>query len=133
MGLVDIDGFKGVNDSYGHLAGDKVLRSLGNIWVSETRDNDVVARYGGDEIAVIFESGINGALDATRRIKKRINGHSYTFTNTNTGETKDVIVTQSIGLASIKDIPEIPLMYGERGADMVASFLINQRKKCGNG
>jgi|TARA_B110000263_G_C14966885_1_gene355190 diguanylate cyclase (GGDEF)-like protein len=50
----DLDGFKLVNDSYGHAEGDKVLRDIGRMMLSEFRNSDVVARLGGDEFCVLL-------------------------------------------------------------------------------
>ena len=54
--LVDLDGLKGINDRYGHRAGDEAIRSLADVIRSELRDSDVGARWGGDEFAVLAPS-----------------------------------------------------------------------------
>ncbi|MDD5390232.1 MAG: diguanylate cyclase [Gallionellaceae bacterium] len=54
LALLDIDHFKTVNDEHGHLAGDRVLKTLANLLRRRIRRSDVVARYGGEEFAVIF-------------------------------------------------------------------------------
>ena len=52
--ILDIDNFKKVNDTYGHMAGDKVLQGIGSTLKTSLRRNDIVARYGGEEFAVII-------------------------------------------------------------------------------
>ena len=51
---LDLDGFKALNDSHGHAAGDAVLRGIGRLLVDQVRESDVVGRLGGDEFAVIL-------------------------------------------------------------------------------
>ncbi|HAH09829.1 MAG TPA: GGDEF domain-containing protein [Alphaproteobacteria bacterium] len=65
-GLVymDLDGFKAVNDHYGHEAGDKVLKAIASTITSHIRATDTAARLGGDEFAVLFTKGDPGALRA---------------------------------------------------------------------
>lgn len=66
--LMDIDHFKNINDTYGHQAGDEILRSLAKIVVEHVRDVDIAARYGGEEFALILPhtNHDNGAILAER-------------------------------------------------------------------
>ncbi|GAC22038.1 diguanylate cyclase [Paraglaciecola arctica] len=74
--MIDLDHFKGVNDKYGHVAGDKVLISLGQLLMQSVRDTDYVGRYGGEEFMVVFsdtdpniiESKMNDILTAFLQI-----------------------------------------------------------------
>jgi diguanylate cyclase (GGDEF)-like protein len=59
--LMDLDGFKGINDRYGHLAGDKALKRIAAILRATTRDSDVVCRIGGGEFVVIMDSDPTGS------------------------------------------------------------------------
>ena len=71
--VVDCDNFKPINDNFGHAFGDKFLQTVANILEEEKRDEDIVARYGGDEFTVILpECDENGALAVANRISKRI-------------------------------------------------------------
>jgi len=52
--LVDIDDFKAINDTYGHLEGDRILAAMGGSFIRLARDSDICCRYGGEEFAVIL-------------------------------------------------------------------------------
>jgi len=71
--LIDIDNFKGVNDSMGHRHGDEVLKAAGDLVRKTVRDHDLVARYGGDEIAVILPDTDQGqARSAAERMLAKV-------------------------------------------------------------
>jgi len=79
--FLDLDGFKGVNDQYGHLAGSRTLSEVGQILLQAVRESDVLARYGGDEFVVVLpETPAAGALVIAERIRKAIEGHTFLAT-----------------------------------------------------
>jgi diguanylate cyclase (GGDEF)-like protein len=70
MVLFDLDHFKGINDTFGHPAGDRVLERVGRVVRQNIRDTDVGARYGGEEFGVILpETGPDGALQTAERLR----------------------------------------------------------------
>jgi diguanylate cyclase (GGDEF)-like protein len=76
--FLDLDGFKSVNDNYGHLAGSRTLTEVGHILVEAVRESDILARYGGDEFVVVLpETPPSGALVIAERIRKAIEGHAF--------------------------------------------------------
>lgn len=93
--LIDIDDFKGVNDTYGHVAGDEVLRGIAPILVASVRDNDVVGRYGGEEFIVyLVHTDSEAASVPAERIRESVASSVFTFSD---GTYR---VTASIGVAS---------------------------------
>ncbi len=76
--FLDLDGFKSINDQYGHLAGSRTLTEVGTILSRSVRETDTIARYGGDEFVVVLpETPAAGALVIAERIRKAI--EDYTF------------------------------------------------------
>lgn len=74
LALIDIDGFKFINDTYGHPVGDKVLQTIANLMRTMVRPNDTVARLAGDEFAlVIFDTDINEAKAISEALLESIN------------------------------------------------------------
>ncbi len=76
--FLDIDDFKQINDTYGHLSGDSVLSTLGRIFRAYLRREDMAARYGGEEFAVL--APLSTRVQAHRmaeKLRKRIAGHSF--------------------------------------------------------
>ncbi len=71
MLLLDIDHFKKINDTYGHYIGDLVLKSLGHLLLKNVRKMDIIARYGGEEIAVIApHTSVPTAVDLAERLRQ---------------------------------------------------------------
>jgi diguanylate cyclase (GGDEF)-like protein len=69
VALIDLDGFKEVNDRRGHAAGDELLVELGHAWAAEMRGSEVLARMGGDEFALLLVADVDAADDALRRMR----------------------------------------------------------------
>lgn len=94
--ILDIDGFKAVNDAYGHLAGDEALRALAALIREEVRPVDEVARYGGEEFAILLpETPGPGALAMAERLRDIIATHPFTA-----APERTVTLTVSIGAAT---------------------------------
>src|SRR5215217_9458856 len=71
--MLDIDDFKNVNDTHGHLQGDLVLREVARVLRESSREIDEPARYGGEEMAVALpQTGLQGAYDFAERVRHRI-------------------------------------------------------------
>lgn len=93
--MTDIDRFKGINDSLGHPAGDFALKEICRAIASIVRREDVAARYGGDEIAILLpETSVTGAVTLGGRIVNAIRSLAVTF------EGKQMPLTISMGIAS---------------------------------
>jgi diguanylate cyclase (GGDEF)-like protein len=76
--LLDLDGFKQVNELYGHLEGDRLLTEVGGALRDEVRDEDAVFRQGGDEFAVIVEEAdVEEAAEVAARIRARIASRGF--------------------------------------------------------
>jgi diguanylate cyclase (GGDEF)-like protein len=94
--LLDIDFFKKINDEYGHRAGDKVLKDIAERIQNVVRATDVVARYGGEEIAIILDNtSYENAFIAAHKVLKIINGEEFEI---RPGFT--IPITASLGVAS---------------------------------
>ncbi|BBO78028.1 hypothetical protein DSCW_54450 [Desulfosarcina widdelii] len=96
--IADLDHFKSVNDTYGHLAGDSVLRSIAKAMVESVRACDHVGRYGGEEFVVVLpNTAIDGAMDMAERIRQTIRRVKFN----NDGE--EFSMTLSVGVAVCHD------------------------------
>lgn len=90
--MIDIDFFKRVNDSYGHAAGDEVLRQFAQILCHATRETDLVARWGGEEFLVICQCSADAAPVLLTRLNKAVRDHSFSLP-----DGKRLQISSSIG------------------------------------
>ena len=102
--MIDIDDFKRINDSYGHLVGDQVLKQIADLLKKSIRSHDLVARYGGEEFAVILpETMEEEAIKVGERIVTTIRDHQFNLIEGSSAERLSV----TVGLASFpKDAEE---------------------------
>jgi diguanylate cyclase (GGDEF)-like protein len=103
LAMIDIDRFKNINDTYGHLVGDSVLKQVVEIMQRNIFSRDVLCRYGGDEFALLLtETSKRGILQAAEKIRKEIDEHIFVF-----GENKEYQhVTISEGLVTFDEVPD---------------------------
>jgi diguanylate cyclase (GGDEF)-like protein len=98
--FLDMDGFKSVNTNYGHLAGSRALVEAANVIRGCARETDVVARFGGDEFALILpDTGREGAVAVAERITERL--RAWMFLES---DGLSLHLTASIGIATLPDI-----------------------------
>jgi two-component system, cell cycle response regulator len=96
--LFDLDNFKQLNDTFGHQAGDQVLKSFAGILKASCRGHDLVARFGGEEFAIILSQTKAAAAHAiAQRIRNRLAKTVFTF------DGRQIQMTVSIGLATCED------------------------------
>ncbi|MCP5109144.1 MAG: diguanylate cyclase [bacterium] len=98
--MIDIDDFKKINDTYGHLSGDLVLKTLSTLIRNSLRNVDLPGRYGGEEFILILpETGKENGVLVAERIRERIEKHTFKTMN---GDP--LTLTISIGLSELSDL-----------------------------
>ena len=94
--MFDLDHFKNINDTYGHIAGDKVLQTVASVVQQNMRTGDVLARYGGEEfIAVLPETGKEKAMELADRLRMQIAGQTIMH------DSKIIRISASFGVAEL--------------------------------
>ena len=96
--VLDLDHFKSVNDTYGHQAGDFVLKETVKVAQSAIRSDDFIGRFGGDEfMVVLWDTSNTNACIVAERIRSKIEKYNFTY------ERKRIPVTVSLGVCSLDD------------------------------
>jgi diguanylate cyclase (GGDEF)-like protein len=123
--MLDVDDFKNLNDTYGHLVGDRVLRAIANVIKAQVRGVDTAARYGGEEMAVILpRTEMVGAYNLAERIREAIAELRVT---TDDDPPRALGVTASLGISAF------PESKAQDGVDLVrrADKALYRAKKTG--
>jgi diguanylate cyclase (GGDEF)-like protein len=115
MAMADLDYFKEVNDRYGHLAGDTLLKTISQVASEGLRSTDWIGRYGGEEFLVILpETDILGAVSVAEKIRALVQMTSVPMDDGSVAR-----VTISIGLASLRDLQ--PRQVRPSARDLIAA------------
>jgi diguanylate cyclase len=113
--LIDIDAFKHINDTSGHLAGDEIIKSVGALIAGSVRRSDVAARYGGDEFAIILPGASKGdAVHIAERMQSLLSIKKW---RQNGNEGPDA-VTVSIGIASLSSTDSAKELFERADASL---------------
>ncbi|MFA7074566.1 MAG: GGDEF domain-containing protein, partial [Endomicrobiaceae bacterium] len=103
IAIVDIDHFKSVNDQYGHIAGDMLLRQIADILRKRFREIDIIARYGGEEFTILIsQTNSQGGFAILEGIRKNIENEKF-FIPVESYHPTQIKKTISIGLTELKD------------------------------
>jgi diguanylate cyclase (GGDEF)-like protein len=98
--VIDLDGFKSINDSHGHLYGSRALVEAASVIRASARETDIVARFGGDEFALVLpDTGSDGAMFVGERIREKIAAWSFLRS-----DGLNISLTVSVGVATLPDV-----------------------------
>ena len=98
--FIDLDGFKEINDHHGHLCGSKALVEAAEVIRTSARETDMIARYGGDEFALLLpDTGSDGAIAVGERIRERVAAHPFLES-----DGLSIRLTASVGVATLPDV-----------------------------
>ena len=123
--FIDLDGFKPVNDTYGHSIGDKVLEQVGQRLKALSRGKDVVARVGGDEFLLLL-SNVTSEEGISNVAERLIQGLSQPYTT----ENREVMISCSVGIAMYPDGCSHAKLIARADAAMYASKRSGGSKHC---
>jgi diguanylate cyclase (GGDEF)-like protein len=103
--MIDVDGFKRINDTFGHAAGDAVLQHIGALLRATLRASDLPARLGGDEfVALMPETNIEGAFSLGERLLARVQARPLSVLDQSLGTTLSIGVANAEGSNSLEEL-----------------------------
>lgn len=120
--MLDIDHFKSINDTYGHLAGDYVLKHVAQRILNQIRRDDIFARYGGEEFALLLpESDKAKALQTAEKLRRLIEAEPFVFDHVS------IPVTMSMGVAHLSEYMRLQLHRGQEPNDFAFIKIADDR------
>lgn len=112
--ILDIDHFKAVNDQYGHVEGDNVLRQFAQLMKSSVRASDHVSRWGGEEFAILLRNAdVETARNVAESLRRRIKDHNFVV------DGRTITLTASMGITELNPAEPDPLMQAYQRADQL--------------
>jgi two-component system, cell cycle response regulator len=125
--MFDIDHFKRVNDTFGHLAGDYVLQGLARVISTRARREEIFARYGGEEFVILLpETRRDGAMELADQLLTRVASHTFVF------EDEQIPITVSIGVSNMGSEQLSPTDF-IRKADEMLYLAKSEGRNCVRG
>ncbi|MGL4523668.1 MAG: diguanylate cyclase [Bacilli bacterium] len=122
--MIDIDNFKNINDTYGHLQGDEVIERIAKCIKHQIGKNNIVGRYGGEEFIVLIDSTVNDSYLLAEKLRKKI--HALAF---ETQMNKELIVSVSIGMTeNLNKNRTLHALIGEADSALYAAKLAGKNK-----
>ncbi|HEY2091139.1 MAG TPA: diguanylate cyclase [Thermoanaerobaculia bacterium] len=113
--VFDLDDFKRVNDTFGHLAGDRILRDIGTLFINHTRHGDVIARYGGDEFVMLVGESAPAEVEALeKRLVAAFSELAWTYGDVTFG----ISVTSGLACSSLIAQPTLAQLLGAADRDL---------------
>jgi len=113
LAMLDLDHFKKINDTHGHLAGDTTLKRVANVIQERVRRDELLARYGGEEFVVVLpETDLQGALAFGEMIRRQVQEHVFVF------DGQSIRVTLSVGVATLGSDADADALICEADAQL---------------
>jgi two-component system cell cycle response regulator len=123
--MLDIDHFKSINDTYGHLAGDCVLSGLASMLQKRLRPNDRLGRYGGEEFcAILPETPLANALRIAEDLRALVETHEFVT------DDKEIRVTISVGIATLQQEADRSELYRRADEKLYAAKHSGRNRVC---
>jgi two-component system, cell cycle response regulator len=117
LALLDLDDFKPINDNFGHLTGDRILRDVGALFLSRTRANDMIARWGGDEfVLLVRDLPLDDLAGACQRLMTEVESMQWTSGDV----TFTILVTGGIAHSSLLEAPTLEQLLDAADRDLYA-------------
>lgn len=124
--MLDLDSFKAINDTNGHLAGDRILRDVGALFLSRTRRDDVVARYGGDEFVFLVA---DVTLEEATVFADRLTSDVAQLTWLGGTDTLRITATAGIAHSTLLAAPSVDLLLDAADRDLYAKKFLRKNPR----